>query len=142
MAATMALHLGIGKKGRVPTQQTQFSVLIEENIFHLDSNDKLYSSSMGSKLPPEAGLVESRRTILACFLMCSSVSISLRRPNLLRFLDFMAECEEYLETSSDAAPTDKRLAAWVEIQHIMEEAGNAFSFDDPSVTHSIHAQRI
>ena len=97
---------------------------------------------MGSKLPAEAGLAESRRIILACYLMCSSVSISLRRPNLLRFSNYMAECEEYLETSSDAAPTDKRLAAWVKIHRIMEKAGNAFSFDDPSVTHSTHAQRI
>ena len=142
MAAAMALDLGIGKKTRAPSKQTQFSVLVEENTVPSDSKNKSYSTSRGSESHAETGLVESRRTILACYLMCSSVSTSLRRPNLLRFSNYMAECEEYLETSSDAAPTDKRLIAWVKIQRIIEEAGNAFSFDDPSATPSLAEPRI
>lgn len=70
-------------------------------------------------------------------MIISSVSISTRRPNMLRFTTWMAECVDYLETSQDAAPTDKRLVAWVRLQRIMEEFGTAFAFDDPSETVSL-----
>ena len=142
MAASMALDLGIGKKPQVPSKQSQFSVLNKENTLPSDPIDKQCGSSTGSQSPTESGLVESRRTILACYLMCSTVSISLRRPNMLRFSNYMNECEEYLEISSDAAPTDRRLVAWVKLQRIMEEVGNVLSFDDPNATPSLAETRI
>lgn len=61
---------------------------------------------------------------------------------MLRFTTFMSECLEVLETSPDAAPTDKRLAAYVRIQRIMEECVTSFSLDDPGNTVSLADERV
>jgi len=84
--------------------------------------------------------------------------MSLRLPNALRFTSFMAECVDVLETSPDAAPTDKRFTAWIRIQRqsftkrssskvvqlinlgIVEQCVMSFSLDDPgSKSHSYSA---
>ena len=137
MAATMALDLGITKKGIIHDKQLESTVLDKIDTFPSNSNNALNREESRGKPSAESGIAESRRTLLACYLMCSSVSISLRRPNMFRFSNWMAECMEYLETSSDAAPTDKLLIAWIKLQRIMEECGNSFSFDDPSSTPSL-----
>ena len=49
---------------------------------------------------------------------------------MLRFSNWMNECLEYLHTSPRAVPSDKILAAWVQLLHISEEIATAFSFDD------------
>ena len=68
--------------------------------------------------------------------------MALRRPNMLRFTNWMGECVEFLEKSPEACPTDRRLAEWVKIQRIAEEAGTAFAFDDPSATVSLMEPRV
>lgn len=71
-----------------------------------------------------------------------SVSLGFRRPSMLRFSNWMAESLKELETSPDAAPTDKRLAAWVKLQRIMEASSSAFSTDDPSAGITLADPRI
>lgn len=61
-----------------------------------------------------------------------SVSMALRRPNLIRWTSFMDECIDVLETSPDACASDKSLCQWAKIQHIAEDIGIQFSMDDPS----------
>lgn len=68
--------------------------------------------------------------------------MSLRQPNMMRFTSWMAECVECLENSSEAAPTDKRLAAWVKLQRIMEETVTSFALDDPDATVSLVDPRV
>ena len=73
----------------------------------------------------------------------SSVSMSLRLPNMLRFTNWMAECVEFLETSAEAVPTDRRFAAWVRLQRIVEECGISLGLDNTDDTVSLddeHAQ--
>ncbi len=140
IAATMALDLGIGKKTAAYSKPSEFSVLAETDMFPSDSQDSL-PRDRESRSPASAELAESRRTILACYFLCSSVSISLRRPNMLRFSSWMADCMEYLEASPDAAPTDKLLMAWIRFERIMEECANSFSFDDPSAAPSLMEPR-
>ena len=54
----------------------------------------------------------------------------------------MNECLHALETSPDAAPTDKRFAAWIRIQRVVEECAIVFSLDDPGSTVSLSDERV
>lgn len=58
----------------------------------------------------------------------------LRRPNLIRWTNYMHECINVLETSPDALPSDRYLVQHVKIQHICEDIGSSFSMDDSSAT--------
>lgn len=49
---------------------------------------------------------------------------------MLRYNTWIGECVEFLQTSPAAAPSDKRLAAWVQLLSISEEIATGFSFDD------------
>ena len=68
--------------------------------------------------------------------------MSLRRPDILRFSNSMAEYVDDLESSPCAAPTDKRLAAWVKIQSIMDECRVRFALDSSSGSVSLTDPRI
>ena len=54
----------------------------------------------------------------------------------------MNDCLHALENSPDAAPTDKRFAAWIRIQRVVEECCIEFSLDDPGSTASLNDARI
>ena len=134
----MALDLGLGKRPRnrrrphdKPSQGQDYE---PQKI-----NDTLAAPL---KPAPDSLTIESRRTLLACYLQCASVSLSLRLPNALRFTSHMAECLDVLETSPDAAPTDRRFAAWVRLQRIVEDCVNSFSLDDPESTVSLDDVRV
>lgn len=68
--------------------------------------------------------------------------MSLHRPNMLRFSNYMSECIEFLENSPNAALNDHRLIAWIQLQRIMEECSTSFAFDDPSAIISLEEPRI
>jgi hypothetical protein len=75
--------------------------------------------------PTEAKSVEARRTFLACYWINCYMSIILRGPLFLRFTPYMAECIDILETSPDAAPTDKAFVEYIKIMKIFEEVSVA-----------------
>lgn len=101
MAATMALDIGLGNWPRASQAN--------EHIIRTPMNPELKNDDIGprtlsfsSKSYPDNASLESRRTLLACYLSCSryvsarqkldqfpynsdSVSTSLRLPNMLRF---------------------------------------------------------
>ena len=70
-----------------------------------------------------------------------STSMNLRLPNMLRFTNWMAECVDFLETSPEAAPTDKRFIAWVKLQHIVEDCATALGLDNADETLSLDDER-
>lgn len=125
--------------------------------------------------------IESRRTLLACYLSCSkcvplpSLKTSISRTlittavsrlvcacriccggpvrsfkslavsgctNAELIAGWLEECLITLETSSEAAPSDRRLTAWVRVQRVMEECNNTFSLDDPGNTASLSDNRV
>ncbi|KAH0613496.1 uncharacterized protein H6S33_005382 [Morchella sextelata] len=91
---------------------------------------------------PDPEAIETRRALLACYWSCCNVSMALRRPNLLRFTDFMDECLEVLESSPQAAASDKAFCQWVKLQKIADEIGIGFAFDDPNANVTIDDQRV
>lgn len=90
---------------------------------------------------PDPTTLESRRTWLTCFYLASNTAMSLHRPNLIRWTPFMSESQELLQTSPNAAPSDKYFCHLVWTHHLGEEAGVQFSMDDPSVQVSITDSR-
>ena len=164
MAATMALDLGLARKPKETSKGQQTSEMLfagqHPNLAKDQSSTNLptrfpdgkpldISYEVGSanhimspkKHLPDSGSLESRRTLLACYLFCASVSMSLRLPNFLRYSSWMADCSEVLRTSPDAAPTDKRFVAWVQLQRIVEECGTNFALDSPDDTVSLADER-
>ena len=164
MAATMALDLGLGNKPKGKSRVQHPSTILLGGQSPESAEDQR-SASLPSRFPtgqpfdvsfevgtsdhvmssrkhlPDSGSMESRRTLLACYLFCASVSMSLRLPNFLRYSSWMADCCIVLKTSPDAAPTDKRFVAWVQLQRLVEECGTNFALDSPDDTVSLSDER-
>ncbi|PBP26492.1 c6 zinc finger domain containing protein [Diplocarpon rosae] len=122
IASVMAIDIGMSKKSKL--QKSTAAGLFRDNSWR--------------RTPyPDPESLESRRTWLSCYFLCCNASMGLRRPNLIRWTTFMAECVEVLETSPDALPSDKNFCQWIRSQHIAEDIGNRFSMDDPSTKVSI-----
>lgn len=68
--------------------------------------------------------------------------MSLHRPNMLRFSNYMTECVEFLENLPNVELNDCRLVAWIQLQRIMEECSTSFAFEDPGATVSLEEPRI
>lgn len=78
MAATMALDLGIGKKTRGPIihSHTLAAGFIESPGSESLREERCRDSFTNSP-PIDSGLLDSRRTILSCYLNCSRLALSL-----------------------------------------------------------------
>ena len=138
MAATMALDIGIGT--RPTSQRSRFGKRQVRNrgpntpsMHPLEDamNPDLSMTPRSRDSSPDTGNVESRRTFLACFIICAAVSMSLRRPNMLRASSYIRESVDYIEQSRDAVPSDRTVVAWVKLIMIQDEIGTSFAYDDP-----------
>ena len=127
IAAVMAIDIGMGKRSRASKGK----------------NAGLWRDHPWRRTPyPDPEGVEARRAWLGCYFLCCNAAMGLRRPNLIRWSSFMADCIEALESSPDAADSDKVLCQWVRSQHIAEEIGTQFSMDDPMANVSIADSKI
>ncbi|KND90123.1 Transcriptional regulator WAR1 [Tolypocladium ophioglossoides CBS 100239] len=117
MAAVMALDIGLGKKA--PSRRGIPPFSWREHQFKRQPQ-------------PDPASIECRRTWLTCHFLAANTSMSLHRPNLIRWTPFMTESLELLESSPDAAPTDKYLCHLVWTHRMGEEIGVQFSMDDPA----------
>jgi hypothetical protein len=64
-------------------------------------------------------------------LIVCSVSVSMRRPNMLRFNSWTKECLECLEGSQYSPSSVEMLVAWVKLVKIAEDISACMSYDDP-----------
>lgn len=120
IASTMALEIGLATKRRV---------------------SKKKSDRKGSKHEPhDEHLAEQARAVLGCYHLSSTVAMKTRRPNLLQFNDWMAECVNQLERSPHR--TDQHLAIWFELQRITDEAMSSFGLDDTSASSPLTESRV
>lgn len=117
MAMIMAIDLGLGKgrpRGSKPT---------------------LWGAPPSRRHPQiDPTTLEARRTWLLCYYLTVNTAMALHRPFLLRWTSFMAECMDILESSPEAAPTDKYFCHLVWTHQLVEEIGFQFCMDDPSVS--------
>jgi len=121
MAATMALDLGLGRR-------------FNPNKVHKGFGANANFAPLKAIGVVDSDAIESRRTWLSCYYLCASAAQSLRRPNLIRWTDYMQECVDTLETSPEAAPTDKRLTQFVRLQKICDDISDSFRMNDASAT--------
>ncbi|RKF72504.1 Transcriptional regulator WAR1 [Golovinomyces cichoracearum] len=116
IAVIMAIDIGMGRNNK----------LSKPRVVSKSRDQMRYKTTY-----PDSETIEARRTWLGCYWLCCSSSIILRRPNLIRWTPFIADCVDLLENSPLALPSDKILCQWVKSQHIAEEIGMQFSMDDP-----------
>ncbi|KAF4549614.1 Hypothetical protein D9617_20g026700 [Elsinoe fawcettii] len=83
-----------------------------------------------TKLSATALMLEKKRSLLACYAQCASISLSMRRPNMFHFTSYMADIGREFETSSAVAASDQSLSAFIRIVNIGEEINVAFSLSD------------
>ncbi|KAI9698260.1 MAG: hypothetical protein M1820_007530 [Bogoriella megaspora] len=107
----------------------------------LDLGSNTSESASGSELNVDRKSRDSCRALLASYVNCSSVAISLRRPNMLRFNANVENCARILKESPIESKYDPILSAWVHLNHIGEQIAVAFSYDDPSSGFSLDANR-
>lgn len=141
MAATMAIDIGIGSRptpSRTPKRHSSHQITKVED----PTNQDLSMTPRSRSSSPSRTSIESRRTFLACYLICAGLSLSLRRPNMLRMNSWGRECLDYIEKSPHAIPSDKLLRARIKLMMIGEEISTAFSFDDPAELVSLSELRI
>ncbi|KAI8635408.1 hypothetical protein F5Y19DRAFT_10790 [Xylariaceae sp. FL1651] len=128
LAAVMAIDIGLGRKKNNP----------KSRLIPYTWRDHPFR-----KQPlPDPTTIEARRTWLAAYFLASNVAMALHRPNLIRWQAFMTECMDILESSPDAAPTDRYLCHLVWTHRLAEEVGIQFSMDDPSVFINITEQKV
>jgi len=127
IAAVMAIDIGLGKKNKCQKSK------------HMG----LWRDHPWRRTPfPDSESIEARRAWLSCYYQCCNASMGLRRANLIRWTSYMADCIDVLETSPEAAPSDKALCQWVRSQHIAEEIATQFSMDDPAARVSIADPKV
>ncbi|KAK5165754.1 uncharacterized protein LTR77_008677 [Saxophila tyrrhenica] len=131
MAAVMALDIGLGKRFNPAKAERGFG-----------GRNAKYAPGPGKMLPQDSDTVEARRAWLGCYYLCASASMVLRRPNLVRWTNYMKECIEVLESHPDALPSDKVFCQYVKIQHICEEIGLQFLMDDNTANISITDPKV
>lgn len=90
------------------------------------------------------------RTLLACYMCCSSISLGFHRQPMLSFTPAMDGYLKRLQTSPKAAPTDAVMVAWVQLQRVVDTTtdmhglratignagGSSTNIDDASLTAS------
>lgn len=126
ISAVMALDIGLGRKLGNPGG---FRKYIQSSSYNQQHVRKPRS--------PDPTSIECRRAWLVCYFLATNTSMAMHRPNLVRWSSFMAECMDVLESSPDAAPTDKYLCHLVWCHKLAEDVGIQFSMDDPSTAVSI-----
>ncbi|KAH7139968.1 hypothetical protein B0J13DRAFT_447937 [Dactylonectria estremocensis] len=95
------------------------------------SNDEAYSiPDPTSGFIPSDQLVETCRTFIACYFLCSSIAFSFRRPSALHYGSWVERCIKVLERSPFLHLNDRRLVAWTKLQRLAEESLTMVGFDD------------
>lgn len=131
MAAVMALDIGLGKRFNPAKARRGFG-----------GPNANFAPGPYKELPQDSDTLEARRAWLTCYYLCASASMVLRRPNLVRWTNYMKECIEVLESHPDAYPSDKLFCQHVKIQRICEDIGLQFLMDDSTATISITDPKV
>uniref|UniRef100_A0A0B7KNY3 Transcription factor domain-containing protein n=1 Tax=Bionectria ochroleuca TaxID=29856 RepID=A0A0B7KNY3_BIOOC len=108
------------------------------------SNDPRYLVSPESVAESTQGSLEVARTFLACYLLSSSIAMSLRRPNTMPYNTWVGDCLAVLNSTATTHIGDRRLVAWIHLQKLAEETlamagidGNSSGRSTDSRTHLI-----
>ncbi|CAK7265719.1 hypothetical protein SEPCBS57363_001724 [Sporothrix epigloea] len=101
------------------------TMAIELESLHLDSTS---SQDSCVSRPVTVGLLADplafERTLLACYICCSSISLGFHRQTMLSFTPVMSEYLRRLEISPYAAATDRIIVTWVHLQRTVDSTAD------------------
>ncbi|KAL8853606.1 MAG: hypothetical protein Q9221_001592 [Calogaya cf. arnoldii] len=117
MAAVMAIDLGFGMRAKGSGEP-----------YHAIWKDQPRPKS--SVRASET--IEIRRAWLGCYLLCANAAMGLRRTNLIRWSAHIDDCLDFLNTSSEALPSDAVLVEWVRLQRLADDVGTQILVDESS----------
>ncbi|KAK4240802.1 hypothetical protein C8A03DRAFT_12871 [Achaetomium macrosporum] len=129
VAAVMAIEIGLGRKRSAKGG-------FRKHIAYVWRDHPMRKPAL-----PDPTTIEARRAWLTCYFMATNTAMALHRPNLIRWTPFITECMDVLESSPEAAPTDKYLCHLVWTHKLAEEVGIQFSMDDPASTPNLAETR-
>ncbi|GAB7363246.1 hypothetical protein MBLNU230_g3528t1 [Neophaeotheca triangularis] len=132
MAAVMGYDIGLGKR---------FNSALARKGFNGQSNVP-GTSTISTMAPLDSDAIDARRAWIVSYYLCASVAMVLRRPNMIRWTNYMQECIEVLGTSPEAAESDKLLVEHIKIQHICEDIAVQFLMDDNTANISITDPKV
>ncbi|KFZ20552.1 hypothetical protein V501_00059 [Pseudogymnoascus sp. VKM F-4519 (FW-2642)] len=89
------------------------------------SGDSWNCSISASELPSD---IEARRIFLGCYYLSSCLSTVFRKPNDLRYNDYVEDCYQTL-IEANATPSDFLLPYFVRLQRLAEEVNTTFEYD-------------
>ena len=132
MAAVMSLNIGLDHRFH-PAKA-------KESLVDFGTNGIMEATHSLSQRLRE---VEARRAWLGCYYLCTrydqqvpyarneanvcSMSLALRRPNLVRWSGYLQECVNMLEYDPSTLPSDTYLCHLIKIQYICEKIQSFFS---------------
>lgn len=127
MATSLAVDLGINKPLERANEASNSLVLARTNLF----------------LPSVVSLedLESRRTYLGCYYVSSQICHGLRKPNNLKYTDFMEECAQSLAEAGQVE-TDRLLPFFIQLQRLAEEVNETFDYSSIKESTPTDAIRI
>jgi len=129
VSAIMAIDIGLGRKKQA------------KGGFRKHIPQGWGDHPLKKNAPPDPTTIEARRTWLACYFLATNTAMALHRPNLIRWTPFMGECVTALESSPEAARTDKYFCHLIFTHKLAEEVGVLLSMDDPTSTPNLADSR-
>jgi len=130
LASTVALDIGLGE----PYQPTD-TMLPSVRGFYLGG-----SGTVALELQDTDNFIDRKRVLIGCYNACQSVTMSLRRSNMMNFTMYMVECAKGLEASPSR--NDNCLAAWARLMNMADEISVAYGLTDQSKRASLADERI
>ncbi|CZR59098.1 related to cercosporin resistance protein [Phialocephala subalpina] len=126
MATSLAVDIGINK----PLEQTKesSSLVLARTTFFLPSSVSLED-------------LEARRTYLGCYYVSSQICHGLRKPNNLKYTNFMEECAQSLAEAVQVE-TDRLLPFFIQLQRLSEEVNDTFDYNSIKKSTPTDAIRI
>lgn len=82
-------------------------------------------------MPSVFGFLPDLLMQIADYANVHSVSMSMRRPNMLRYSSWLRECLDTITSNPEISELDQSLVGWVKLLKITEDIGTSFRFDDP-----------
>ncbi|TAQ88277.1 hypothetical protein B7494_g3380 [Chlorociboria aeruginascens] len=116
MAAAMIVDLELNKPLQPDYKPSNFKINIP--LVNRNRSQDLLSDEF----------VEGRRAFLGAYYLCSSLCLGLRKPNALKYIDYMEECCQSLANTREM-DSDYFLPYFIRLQRLAEEVNDAFDYD-------------
>ncbi|KAF4448068.1 hypothetical protein F53441_8460 [Fusarium austroafricanum] len=101
---------------------SQFANVAATMVIDLrSSNDRQHQIPSKTDVLHTDERVETARTFSACYLICSSIAMSFRRPSALSYGPWVKDCTNVLDSPYTPHINDRRLAAWIRLQRLADE---------------------